>query len=46
MHTSDNQILYSFSGFTAIGSEYDVTSILQPAASIKVAVWNSFAVDI
>jgi len=32
--------------FAAIGSQYGVTYILQPFASIKVAVWNSFAADI
>jgi len=49
MYTSDNLILNFLSclvlnRFAAIGSQHGVTSILQPAASIKVAVWNTFAV--
>jgi len=52
MYTSDNRILYSLSRlmlnrFAAIGSQYGAVSTLQPSvASIKVAVWNSFAADI
>ena len=48
----DNRILYSLSRlmlnrFAAIGSQYGAVSTLQPSvASIKVAVWNSFATDI
>jgi len=50
-YTSDNRILSSLSHlvlnrFAAIGSQYCVTWLLQPVASITVATWNSFAADI
>jgi len=48
MYTCDNLVLVRvarlvLNRFTAVGSQYGVTSILQSVASIKGAVWNCFA---